>query len=77
MDDLNRFFKILFSSPAMLWKAGVGVIFFGLGLGVIFMPGLSLGLVPSSRYAFAGLMLLYSLFRFYGVYAEYKSYRDE
>ncbi len=73
----NKFFKKLYSSPTMLWKAGAGLMFFCLSLGIAFVPSLSLGLIDNSRYMFAGLLMMYALFRLYSCYAEYKSYEDE
>lgn len=61
----------------MIWKAGAGLIFFCFSLAIIFVPSLDLNLTPGNRYAFAGLMMLYALFRLYSCYNEYKSYRDE
>lgn len=77
MDKLNHFFKQLYSSPSLLWKAGAGLIFFCFSIAIIFVPSLSLGFTDNSRYLFAGLLMFYALFRFYGFYVEYKSYHDE
>ncbi len=77
MDNLNQFFKKLYATPSLLWKAGAGFIFFCFSIGILVVPSLSLGFTESSRYLFAGLMFLYSLFRFYSCYAEYKTYEDE
>ena len=73
----NKFFKKLYNSPSMLWKAGAGLIFLCFSIAIAFVPSLSLGLIGNYRSMFAGLMLLYAIFRFYSCYAEYKSYGDE
>jgi len=77
MEDLNKFFKKLYQSPSMLWKAGAGLIFFCFSLAILVKPMLFAGFADSTRYMLAVLMMLYALFRFYGCYVEYKSYRDE
>ncbi len=74
---LNKFFKRLYSSPSMIWKAGAGLVFFCLSLLLIFKPSFNLGLTGGSRLMLGALMMAYALFRFYGCYAEYKSYDDE
>ena len=77
MNQFNKFLKKLYSSPTMLWKGGAGLIFFCFSLALVFVPTINIGLAPNSRYAFAGLIMLYALFRLYSCYAEYKSYGDE
>ncbi|HLP20586.1 MAG TPA: hypothetical protein VK174_09810 [Chitinophagales bacterium] len=77
MNNTNNFFKILYSSPSMIWKGGVGLLFVGLAFAILFLPSFDLGLESGSRYAFGGLLLLYGGFRLYSCYAEYKLIRDE
>ncbi|MCX6199720.1 MAG: hypothetical protein NTY88_10960 [Bacteroidetes bacterium] len=74
---MNQFLKIIFASPSMLWKAGAALIFLCFSLALFFVPSLTVGFTTNSRYAFGGLMLFYSLFRFYGFYSEYKQANRE
>jgi len=77
MNSFNKFFRKLYSTPSLLWKAGAAVIFFFFSLAIYFMPNLTLGFTDGSRLMFAALLFVYSLFRFYTFYAEYKSHGDE
>jgi hypothetical protein len=77
MDNSNKFFKTLYSSPSLLWKAGAGLIFFFLSIALVVNPSLTGGLTDNTRWMLGGVMMLYALFRFYSFYAEYKSYGDE
>ena len=77
MNPLNKFFKKFYSTPSLLWKIGAALIFFFFSLSIAFLPNLTIGFTDSSRLMFAGLLFVYSLFRFYTFYAEYKSYEDE
>ena len=54
MNQFNKFFKKLYSTPTMLWKGGAGIVFFCFALALFFVPTITIGLAPNSRYAFAG-----------------------
>ncbi|MFN8288336.1 MAG: hypothetical protein U0V74_16385 [Chitinophagales bacterium] len=75
MDKLNAFFRIVFSNPMLIWKAGAGLVFMGFGLAMFFMPGLS-GLGDGTTKLFAGLLFLYGAYRMVTFYVDYKSIRD-
>jgi hypothetical protein len=77
LNETNRFFKKLYSSPSLLWKGGAGVLFIALGFTIVAFPAFIDGLDVKTRYLFAGLLILYGLFRWGTFYAEYKSKRDE
>ncbi len=76
MDKLNEFFRVIYSNPMLIWKAGAGMIFTGFALALFFMPSLSSGLGDGTARLFAGLLLLYGLYRLFTFYADYKNIRD-
>jgi len=77
MDKFNQFFRKLYSTPSLLWKAGASLLFISLAVIIFFTPNLIYGLSTSSRNLFSIIMLCYGLFRLAGFYTEYKSLRDE
>jgi hypothetical protein len=77
MDNLNKFFAVLVRNPSMMWAAAIGVICTGFGLGILFVPSLSVNLEGSGRYLFAGLLIAYGVYRSYRCYADYKIYGED
>lgn len=73
---MNDFFRILFSNPGLLWKAGAGFIFIGLAAFIFFEPGLTVGGDKSTANIFAALLGAYGLYRFATFYFDYKNIRD-
>jgi hypothetical protein len=73
MADRNNFFRKLSTHPALIWKGGVAVIFIPTAVAMFFMYGLH----DFSMGAFAGLLFLYGLYRFYTFYQELKRPDDE
>ena len=77
MDNLNKFFAKLFSRPALLWKAGAGILFVGLAIAMFVVPSFINGLDNGTRLGFAFLLLIYGAFRFSTFYIEYNRKEDE
>ena len=78
MNKSNQFFKKIYSSPSLLWKACAGVLFLGLAIVILFVHSLTGNIGNSTRYSFAGLLIVYALFRFGTFYVEFKREdRDE
>ncbi len=77
MNNRNQFFKRLYSSPSMLWKAGAGVLFLILSVVFALSPEIINGLTNNSRYALAALLAVWGLFRLITFYNEYKRTQDE
>lgn len=77
MNDFNKFFKTLYSSPAMIWKGGSGILFISLAIAILAMPSLTTGFDNSGRYMFGGMLFIYGIFRLYGCYADYKYLSDD
>jgi hypothetical protein len=77
MNNVNNFFRKLYSSPPLIWKAGAGLMFVGLALAILFMPSLINGLTDNSRFAFAGLLGIYGMFRLMTFYTEYKRIEND
>lgn len=77
MNRSNQFFKRLYSRPSLLWKACAGIMFFALALVILFIPSITGNLDDNTRYAFAGVLIVYALFRFGTFYAEFKRDSDE
>ena len=77
MNQLNQFFKKLYSSPSLLWKAGAAMMFLVLAIAILFVPSLTIGFTDGLRYGFAGLLVMYGLFRLFTFYSEYKRMEDE
>lgn len=76
MDELNKFFKKVYTNPAAMWKGCAALIFVTIGLAVIIIPSLmggSLGL----RLGFGGLTTVYGLFRFWTFYIDIKGMDNE
>lgn len=74
---MNEFFRILFSNPGLLWKAGAGFIFIGLAAFIFFAPNLTVGGDKSMGNIFAALLLAYGIYRFATFYFEYKNIRND
>ncbi len=73
----NSFVQKIFNSPALIWKAGAGLMFVGLAIAIAFVPSLTDGLDKTTRYSFGGLLTVYGLFRLGTFYAEYKRMGNE
>lgn len=77
MNGINLFFKILYSNPSLLWKAGAAFIFLTMALVIALVPSLGYGLDESTRWSFIALLALYGAFRFFTFYNEYKKVKNE
>jgi hypothetical protein len=77
MDNINNFFRKLYSNPALVWKAVAGLLFVGLSLAMFFAPTFINGLDKGTRIGFAFLLLIYGLFRLSTFYIEYNRKSDE
>lgn len=77
MNGLNEFMRKLFSHPSLIWKATAGLLFTILGLVILLSPDFAGGLSDMTRMGFAGLMILYGLFRLVTFYLELKNTGDE
>lgn len=77
MNRLNQFFRTLYSSPSLIWKAAAGLSFLGLGLFALVVPTFMAGLSDMTRYGFSGLLMLYGVFRLFTFYMEYKNAERE
>ncbi|MBL0309444.1 MAG: DUF308 domain-containing protein [Bacteroidetes bacterium] len=73
MNRLNQFFRKVYSSPSLIWKAGIGLLFIVLGLAIIFYPAFANALSETARYSFSALLVFYGLFRLVTFYMEYKN----
>ena len=76
MNDRNGFFKKVYSSPSLLWKGGASLLFIGLAITIAAFPAF-IELDKKTRYLFAGMLLIYGLFRLGPFYAEYKRSDNE
>lgn len=70
---VNTFFKNIFSSPSLLWKAIASLLFVSIGIGII----INFGFKDGSLAALAGLLFVYGISRFIAFYNEYKRTYDE
>ena len=73
MDKFNKFFQRLFSSTSLLWKASFALLFVCTGIGIL----VAFGFKDKLMAAFAGVLVLYGISRFFAFYTEYKSDDDE
>lgn len=77
MSSLNEFFRRLYSNPALIWKAGAGLVFLSIALAVYFIPSL-LGNVDEGKRTLAAVFIgAYGLFRIVTFYVEYKQVQNE
>jgi len=75
MDKLNKFFRKVYSSPAIMWKGCAALIFVTIGLAILAVPSLTGGPL-SLRLSFGGLITVYGLFRFWTFYMDIKGLDD-
>ena len=76
MDDLNKFFKKVVSSGALMWKGCAALLFMCIGLAVLLVPSLTAGAEPKLRSGVGGLITAYGIFRLWTFYMEYKRLDD-
>jgi len=77
MDKLNKFFRKVYTSPAMMWKGCAALIFITIGIAVIAVPSLTGGGEMKMRLGFGGLITVYGFFRLWTFYLDYKVIEDE
>lgn len=61
----------------LLWKAGAGLVFIAFSLAMFFIPQLGNGLNENTKAIFAGLLLLYGLYRLVTFYLDYRNIKDD
>ncbi len=71
------FFRRVLGSPMVLWKGLMGLLLVGLALAIIFFPQIVGNADKATRNTFAGLMIIYGLFRLATFYADYQNVRRE
>ncbi len=77
MDEINKFFRKVYSSPAIMWKGAAALIFISFGIAVFAIPSLTAGITTTMRTGFAGMLTVYGLFRFWTFYMDIKGMDDE
>lgn len=76
MDELNKFFRKVYSSPAAMWKGIAALIFITTGTALVIIPSLT-GWDFKPRLGFGGMMIIYGLFRLWTFYIDIKGQDDE
>lgn len=77
MNKLNDFFKFLYSHPALMWKAGAGLLFVSIAFAIFFIPSLLGDVDDSKKLLFTIFVGGYGLFRLVTFYVEYKQMKNE
>ena len=75
MDRVNKFFRKVYSSPAILWKGFATLIFITIGLAILIVPSLTGG-DNTIRTGFGGMITVYGLYRFWTFYMDVKNLDD-
>jgi hypothetical protein len=75
MNDLNNFFRKLYSSPVLLWNLTAAIIFISLGVAILVVPSIT-GSDNRFRFGFGSILTIYGLFRFWTFYMGAKDKND-
>ena len=75
MDRINRFFRKVYSSPAIMWKGCAAVLFITIGIAILALPNLTGGDL-TIRKGFGGMLTVYGLYRLWTFYLDVKEIDD-
>jgi len=78
MNNINNFFRVLYTHPHLLWRVVAGFLFLFIALFIFLIPRLTASIDSYTRNIFAVFLLIYALFRLGTFYMDYKRItRDE
>ena len=75
MDRVNKFFRKVYTSPAIMWKGCAALVFITIGIAILVIPSLTGG-DATIRTGFGGMLSVYGLFRLWTFYMDVKRLDD-